>query len=580
MTAASDEQLQVIRAPLAPMCVVACAGSGKTFTAVRRLAEMRRMLGTHRGRVALLSFSNVAVDTFRRSYHTLAEVAPAGIAPGRIEIDTLDGFITANILRPHAYRTMRARRTPFLVTGGEAFLKGFQFKTDTYPREITDMQVGIEKGAVWFGYSDNNQTRRLDGAYASALVHRLGAVGAYSHSLGRYWCLRTLQEQPEMLRALSRRYPHVLIDEAQDIGTAHEAIIELLISAGSQVSLIGDPNQGIYEFAGANGVFLTQYGTRAGVRRLGLTRNYRSVPEILEVANRLSARTDSSDRDAPETPHGAFFASYRDADREGLLNAFRATVLSAGLKLERSAVLCRGRDMADKLSGNAGAPGQGVVRTLAQAAILRDRHHDFLRAFKLVTNCVVALLADPPQDLAARISQPARYPGDRPLRRLLWAFTRDSHSGLPSATLIADTQWHPQLLERTRALLTEMARSHDLASVDNLGSRLAKKHLSNAPLIASRASGAEDTPPLRVDTVHQAKGECLDAVLYLATKKEHANALLAGVATEVGRIGYVAVTRARNLFWLGVPANAVAELRQSLLACGLQEVAPTVAKDA
>ena len=82
-------------------------------------------------------------------------------------------------------------------------------------------------------------------------------------------------------------------------------------------------------------------------------------------------------------------------------------------------------------------------------------------------------------------------------------------------------------------------------------------------------------PGIRVDTVHQVKGESLDAVLYLATK-EHVVALLAGVNTEVGRIGYVAVTRARNILWLGVPANALAELRPALLASGFLEagVAP------
>lgn len=68
MTQPSDEQLQIINAPLSPLSVIACAGSGKTFTAVRRLAHMRQQLGEHRGRIALLSFSNVAVDTFRQEY--------------------------------------------------------------------------------------------------------------------------------------------------------------------------------------------------------------------------------------------------------------------------------------------------------------------------------------------------------------------------------------------------------------------------------------------------------------------------------------------------------------------------------
>ena len=149
-----------------------------------------------------------------------------------------------------------------------------------------------------------------------------------------------MQDQPVILRALARRYPHILIDEAQDIGTLHQVILAQLIGAGVQVSLIGDPNQGIYEFAGANGRFLANYGKRAGVMGYGLTRNYRSVPSILSLANRLSGRGDVGERTAPHTRHGAFFIAYKTDHREKLITGFQAAVLAADLKIERSAVLC------------------------------------------------------------------------------------------------------------------------------------------------------------------------------------------------------------------------------------------------
>ncbi len=288
-------------------------------------------------------------------------------------------------------------------------------------------------------------------------------------------------------------------------------------------------------------------------------------------------RTDTADRAPPGTTHGAFFVPYLNADRENLVAAFHAAVAAADLNPERSAVLCRGRDMADRLAGNQGAPGKGIVKSLALAAILRDHKRDFLGAYKLVATCIVGLLASPPHGLVTRITQPARYPDDRPLRRLVWAFTRNPDSGLPAATLQGDTHWHPLLLERTKALLAAIERDHGLASADNLGNKLAKRGLTNAPLIAAADLTAENDPPrIRVDTVHQAKGESLDAVLYLANR-EHANALLAGVDNEVGRIGYVAVTRARNLLWLGVPANALEELRPALLAHGFQEAGTAAA---
>lgn len=581
----SVEQRQIIEAPVAPMAVIACAGSGKTFTAVRRLAHMRHQLGHRRGRVALLSFSNVAVDTFRREYQSLAAAAAGSASHDRVEIGTLDSFITGNVLRPHAYRTMGCDRMPFLVAGTEPFLQNPDFKFWAQPGSgpafpvspalLHNVKVNIETGRPTFHFLQKGTAIPINNGPAATA--RLGAVGAYSHDLGRYWCYRTLVEQPAILHALVRRYPHVMIDEAQDIGTVHQTIIELLIGAGCQVSLIGDPNQGIYEFAGADGSFLLQHGQREGVTALALTRNYRSVPSVLDLANRLSTRTDTAERDAPETTHGAFFVPYRNAEREDLVAAFRAAVLAADLRVERSAVLCRSREMADTISGNEGAPGQGLVKNFAQAAILRDQHRDYMGALKLVAASIVGLLADPPPGLAARIARPDRVADDRALRRLVWAFTRNSDTGLPAAVLIADTQWHPLLLERTRMLLAQIAQSHGHASTNNLGNKLSRRDLPNAPLIAAADLTAIDAAPnIRVDTVHQAKGESLDAVLYLANR-EHATELLTGVATEVGRIGYVAITRARNLLWLGIPANALADLRPALAARGFKELGAATA---
>lgn len=580
MTEASAEQLKIIGSPIAPMSVIACAGSGKTHTAVRRLVEIRRQLGDHRGRVALLSFSNVAVETFRREYKRLVQGASASIGNERVEIDTLDGFITSNVLRPHAYRTMGCDRAPFLISGSEPFLqnKDFRFwaepaRSPAFPVNPIDLHkvaVNLQAGQPKFHLLLQNGVP-IPINNGLLVTSRLGALGAYTHDLGRYWCYSALARQPGVLRAVARRYPHILIDEAQDVGTIHQAIIEQLIGAGSQVSLIGDPNQGIYEFAGADGGFLTLYGHQAGVKNLDLTRNYRSVPAIVDLANRLSMRTDTADRAAPSTMHGAFFIPYRDADQENLVAAFQAAVVAADLEPERSAVLCRSRDMANRLAGNQGAPGQGIVRGFTQAAILRDHKRDFLGAYKLTATCVIGLLTDPPEGLFARITQPARFPDERSLRRLVWAFARNPDSGIPAANLPANTQWHPQLLRRTKTLLASIEHDHGLASVNNLGNKLAKKGLTDAPLIAAMDLVAENAlPRIRVDTVHQAKGESLDAVLYIA-KREHVNAMLAGVNTEVGRIGYVAVTRARNLLLLGVPANALKDLRPALLAHGFQE---------
>lgn len=89
---ATSEQGDIIDAPLGPQCVIACAGSGKTSTAVRRLVSIRQRLGYTRGYVALLSYSNTAVDTFRSQYTELA--ATGEPCANRVHIATVDSFIT------------------------------------------------------------------------------------------------------------------------------------------------------------------------------------------------------------------------------------------------------------------------------------------------------------------------------------------------------------------------------------------------------------------------------------------------------------------------------------------------------
>lgn len=110
--------------------------------------QMRRSSADKHGLVALLSFSNVAVDTFRKDYSVLARsqsTVPHSLA---VEIDTVDGFITSNILRPHAYRSMGAPRTAFLVQGKEPFLRNFTVYDGRRPHPTAELRVSLENGEL------------------------------------------------------------------------------------------------------------------------------------------------------------------------------------------------------------------------------------------------------------------------------------------------------------------------------------------------------------------------------------------------------------------------------------------------
>ncbi len=98
-----------------------------------------------------------------------------------VEIDTIDGFITANILRPHAYRVMQAPRTAFLVSGAEPFLASFRlpppFKGSP-PITVDKIHTKISGSRFEFFTHVFGNERSLDKNKTVDLVQGLGKVGA------------------------------------------------------------------------------------------------------------------------------------------------------------------------------------------------------------------------------------------------------------------------------------------------------------------------------------------------------------------------------------------------------------------
>jgi hypothetical protein len=552
MNKPSDEQQDIITHALAPLSVTACPGSGKTFTAVRRVDAVSGLLESGRGHVALLSFSNVAVDVFGRSFlEGLKHTRKAGRS--RVCIETFDAFITTRVLRPHASRTMESDCMPFLLTGTEAFLNNplYQFKPNgqRYAADIDTVEVEHKNGQ--FKVSCRVYSQTLEVPNGIQPVRRLGKLGAYTHAMGRYWVYETLKREPKILAALAHRYPQIVVDEAQDIGLMQVALLEILASAGSEITLIGDPNQAIFAFCGADGSYLRDYAARTGVVSKGLTVNYRSVPRIVNAANSIAHRSDTAHRPEPTTDNGAFFLPIGDGEEAKLIAAFETAVRAAGLSLSQSAVVCRATKKKQALRNLGQEYGQGTAKLFVSATVARDLAQDYNEAFRLTVYAIVGLLKNPPRQICAGILDPSSFSDYRDLRRIIWEFTRNPEQGLPSGSLHMQLEWHQKLLVSVKALLERLRQDHQLSPQDNLNMRLKKTGLPAKALVGINMERAVINAALRVETIHGVKGENLDAVLYLADR-EHVKALVNGTGTELGRIGYVALTRSRDLFWLGI----------------------------
>ena len=94
-----------------------------------------------------------------------------------------------------------------------------------------------------------------------------------------------LQEDPALAAALAARWRSISVDEYQDTDAAQYALLRLLAGDGSGLAVIGDPDQAIYGFRGADVGFFLRFGRDyPGARTVTLTRNYRSSPVIVSGA--------------------------------------------------------------------------------------------------------------------------------------------------------------------------------------------------------------------------------------------------------------------------------------------------------
>lgn len=564
----TSEQQQILSAGLIGLKVVACAGSGKTSTAVRRLFEMRKAMERSRSYAVLLSYSNVAVNTFREKFVELKAAENKAISD-RVLITTVDSFITNNILLPHAMRVMGCPRRPFLVRGNERFLDNKSYSVFDGKRPVSPEDIDLRStpaGGYEFFNKATRQTLPEDATIRA--VKALAKSGAYTHASGRFWAALTLSNVPRLSVILARRFPFILVDEAQDIGSLHGEVLQQLETSGAVLGLIGDPSQAIYEFADADGSFLSDFKVATGGLTQPLTQNWRSVSEVVSVANRLTGHISSGVRSAPSRRHGAFYIHYDPTTLTALVATFSHMCVSNGYSHSEMAILARGTSMTYQLRGGKAELGTGCTKLFAEAALERDSRQDIATAFERCVDAILKLLELSDNTLRAEIVRGGHGDVAKRCRRIIWKFLRDPDNGLPVATLEGGA-WHEKLKNRLPALFSSLKNDCGLNARASWKSNVTLKQLGVSQLYLNELDTGQGSD-IRVSTVHKCKGESIGAVLYV-TNSSSLSELLKGATSEEGRIGYVAVTRAMDLLVVAIPNSTKGEKILALESLGFRK---------
>ncbi len=290
----NPEQLAVATAGGGPTLVIAGAGSGKTRALVYRLAWLVHQ-GVDPGRIMLVTFTNRAAremlsrvevlvkqktrEIWGGTFHHIANRvlrthgSRLGIASDFTILDREDaGDLLATCVEESGVDTKQRR---FPQKGVLAAISSFIQNTieplqavlsKRYPMFMQEID-GIEKVLVL--YSEKKRQRQLLD---------------YDDLLSQW--LRLMMEHPDVRDILATQFQHVLVDEYQDTNTIQGAIVDLVASKHRNLTVVGDDSQSIYSFRGASFENIITFKNRyPDAREYKLETNYRSVPEILTLAN-------------------------------------------------------------------------------------------------------------------------------------------------------------------------------------------------------------------------------------------------------------------------------------------------------
>jgi ATP-dependent DNA helicase UvrD/PcrA len=296
LAALDPEQRAAASALSGPVCVLAGAGTGKTRAITHRIAY-----GVHAG---VYRPQSVLAVTFT--------ARAAGEMRGRLR-ELGVGGVQARTFHAAALRQLRYF-WPRVVGG-------------TLPR-ITDRKVpllaeaagrlrlapgptGLRDLAAEVEWSKVTRTSPEDYAAAAARHGRTPPADLDAPTMGRLFAgyeeakraaglidfedvllltVAALEERPDVAEEVRSAYRHFVVDEYQDVNPLQQRLLELWLGGGDNLCVVGDASQTIYSFTGASSSYLLDFTRRwpqATVVRL--VRDYRSTPQIVDLANKVLA---------------------------------------------------------------------------------------------------------------------------------------------------------------------------------------------------------------------------------------------------------------------------------------------------
>ncbi|TMB77971.1 MAG: ATP-dependent helicase [Chloroflexi bacterium] len=585
------EQEQAAALAAGPVRVVAGAGTGKTAVIAERF---RRLVatGVSPAAVLVMTFTERAADEMRQRIEDLIEApAPAvgtfhSIALGWLREDGRSiGVPPGFRILTGADRWILARQLMWSI--GDAALTGDERPDDLVAPVLQTLErmkeelVPIARLQAWAASSEDADKAALMRACANLFR-------AYEKECRKQRFLdfddlllstvRLFEKHPEVLRRYAERYPHVLVDEYQDLNLAQERLVEL-IAGGGDPFVVGDDDQSIYRFRGASRASLERFlGSFPGARTTTLGRNRRSSRRIVAAATALIANNPdrlSKQLRSEETGPAVQLWECSDGLSEASAIAREAArLVDEGAALASIAVLCRTNAIARPIAAALAAGGLRHVVIGGHGFHDRPEIKDLIAMLRVVRD---------PCDLIA-LSRVTARPATAALPSVVERFTAAAGQ-LDVRDLFFELMEQTRYLEVLRTDLEASEAARATANVSRFAETIAEfcegsadrslaAFMGHLDLVLLSGEDEEPAPveagdAIQVMTIHQSKGLEFDAVFVPslvegrlpqsgrsprfelpATVLEPLVRGREDVIAEERRLLYVAMTRARRRLYL------------------------------
>ncbi len=295
----------------APLIVVAGPGTGKTRTLTVRIAYLVQVLDVPPEAILAITFTNKAAGEMAERLAVLLGNQTAD----RVTVKTFHAF-GASILRQHGERMGLSARFAILTDDDrKALLKQACPELKQQELDRTLAQISAAKGRL---LNPDSPELAAEPGFASIYASYEAALQASQavdfDDLIRQ-AVRLFEACPDVLQAVQERFRWISVDEYQDVNLAQVRLLRLLSGAGANVCAIGDPDQAIYGFRGADRRYFLEFQQDyPGARLLSLNENYRSTQLILDAAMQVIGR-GGGERSDGEVESGARSGERGDGSR-------------------------------------------------------------------------------------------------------------------------------------------------------------------------------------------------------------------------------------------------------------------------